>query len=163
NAPGYYSAATYFKGVVHRTMVKTSNGNTPFSLTYGTKAVIPVEIGIPSLRLMKPATKEDTGKLCPKWEDPYEVTEELGDGAYKLCDQKGNKLPRTLNITNKLFKEVVVGTNKVEGAEATKVAALLWGAVPSGTSFDSTVTTPSIGVTSWAVAPAPRHKGCLVQ
>ncbi|GKA86885.1 hypothetical protein Tco_0808596 [Tanacetum coccineum] len=31
-------------------MVKTSNGDTTFSLTYGTKAVIPVEIGMPSLR-----------------------------------------------------------------------------------------------------------------
>ncbi|GJV49524.1 reverse transcriptase domain-containing protein [Tanacetum coccineum] len=35
---------------VHRTMIKTSNGETPFSLTYDTKAVIPVEIGMPSLR-----------------------------------------------------------------------------------------------------------------
>ncbi|GKB08111.1 reverse transcriptase domain-containing protein [Tanacetum coccineum] len=34
----------------HRTMIKTSNEDTPFSLTYGTKAMIPVEIGMPSLR-----------------------------------------------------------------------------------------------------------------
>ncbi|GJU65032.1 reverse transcriptase domain-containing protein [Tanacetum coccineum] len=34
----------------HRTMIKTSNGDTPFSLTYGTEAVIPVEIWMPSLR-----------------------------------------------------------------------------------------------------------------
>ncbi|GKD23279.1 reverse transcriptase domain-containing protein [Tanacetum coccineum] len=34
----------------HRTMIKTSNGDTPFSLTYGTEAMIPVEIGVPSLR-----------------------------------------------------------------------------------------------------------------
>ncbi|GJT20074.1 reverse transcriptase domain-containing protein [Tanacetum coccineum] len=34
----------------HRTMIKSSNGNTPFSLTYGTKAVIPTEIGMPTLR-----------------------------------------------------------------------------------------------------------------
>ncbi|GKB59363.1 integrase, catalytic region, zinc finger, CCHC-type containing protein [Tanacetum coccineum] len=33
----------------HRTMIKSSNGDTPFSLTYGTKAVIPAEIGIPTL------------------------------------------------------------------------------------------------------------------
>ncbi|GJW78157.1 hypothetical protein Tco_0139839 [Tanacetum coccineum] len=31
-------------------MIKTSNGDTPFSLTYGTEAVIPVEIGMPSIR-----------------------------------------------------------------------------------------------------------------
>ncbi|GKA26201.1 reverse transcriptase domain-containing protein [Tanacetum coccineum] len=34
----------------HHTTIKTSNGHTPFSLTYGTEAVIPVEIGMPSLR-----------------------------------------------------------------------------------------------------------------
>nr|GEV92572.1 reverse transcriptase domain-containing protein [Tanacetum cinerariifolium] len=34
----------------HRTMIKSSHGNTPFSLTYGTEAVIPVEIGMPTYR-----------------------------------------------------------------------------------------------------------------
>ncbi|GJU15247.1 reverse transcriptase domain-containing protein [Tanacetum coccineum] len=34
----------------HRTMIKSSNGETLFSLTYGTKAVIPAEIGMPTLR-----------------------------------------------------------------------------------------------------------------
>ncbi|GJW18269.1 reverse transcriptase domain-containing protein [Tanacetum coccineum] len=34
---------------VHRTMIKLSNGDTPFSLTYGTKAVIPAEIDMPTL------------------------------------------------------------------------------------------------------------------
>ncbi|GJZ85082.1 reverse transcriptase domain-containing protein [Tanacetum coccineum] len=34
----------------HRTMIKYSNEDTPFSLTYGTKAVILVEIGMPTQR-----------------------------------------------------------------------------------------------------------------
>ncbi|GJZ40415.1 reverse transcriptase domain-containing protein [Tanacetum coccineum] len=34
----------------HRTMIKTSNGDTSFSLTYRTEAVILVEIGMPTLR-----------------------------------------------------------------------------------------------------------------
>nr|GEY75571.1 hypothetical protein [Tanacetum cinerariifolium] len=34
----------------HRTMIKSSHGDTPFSLTYGTEAVIPVEIGMPTYR-----------------------------------------------------------------------------------------------------------------
>ncbi|GKE67479.1 reverse transcriptase domain-containing protein [Tanacetum coccineum] len=34
----------------HRTMIKASNGETPFSLTYGTEAVILAEIGMPTLR-----------------------------------------------------------------------------------------------------------------
>ncbi|GKE78124.1 reverse transcriptase domain-containing protein, partial [Tanacetum coccineum] len=33
----------------HHTTIKTSNKHTPFSLSYGTEAVIPVEIGMPSL------------------------------------------------------------------------------------------------------------------
>ncbi|GJT19932.1 reverse transcriptase domain-containing protein [Tanacetum coccineum] len=44
----------------HRTMIKSSNGETPFSLTYGTEAVIPAEIGMPTLRTMKvDPTKND--------------------------------------------------------------------------------------------------------
>nr|GEY62535.1 hypothetical protein [Tanacetum cinerariifolium] len=37
----------------HRTMIKSSNEETPFSLTYGTEAVILVEIGMPTLRTTK--------------------------------------------------------------------------------------------------------------
>nr|GEV78575.1 reverse transcriptase domain-containing protein [Tanacetum cinerariifolium] len=40
------------------------------------------------------------GKLGPKWEGPYEVTEALGDGAYKLRSINGTILPRTWNIAN---------------------------------------------------------------
>nr|GEV85596.1 reverse transcriptase domain-containing protein [Tanacetum cinerariifolium] len=34
-------------------MIKSSNGEKPFSLTYGAKAVILVEIGLPTLRTME--------------------------------------------------------------------------------------------------------------
>ncbi|GJZ69942.1 reverse transcriptase domain-containing protein [Tanacetum coccineum] len=125
----------------HRTMIKSSHGDTPFSLTYGTEAVIPAEIGMPTYRTAKVDTVHNDeelrlnldlleekreraaiceakskmkmtkyynarvrgvafrpgdfvyrsndashaaagGKLGPKWEGPYEVTETLGDGAY---------------------------------------------------------------------------------
>ncbi|GJW96748.1 reverse transcriptase domain-containing protein [Tanacetum coccineum] len=138
---------------------KDCNGETPFSLTYGTEAVIPAEIGMTTLRTAEvDLTKNDEameinldlieekreqttiqeakskakmekyynskvrstsfrpgdmvyrsndashakdgGKLSPKWEGPYEVTESLGKGAYKLKDHKGNELPRTWNICN---------------------------------------------------------------
>ncbi|KAK1427879.1 hypothetical protein QVD17_16586 [Tagetes erecta] len=36
----------------HQTMPKTSTGETPFSLTYGTEAVVPVEIGMPTQRML---------------------------------------------------------------------------------------------------------------
>nr|GEX52410.1 reverse transcriptase domain-containing protein [Tanacetum cinerariifolium] len=143
----------------HRTMIKSSHGDTPFSLTYGTKAVIPTEIGMPTYRTaavdmvsndeelrlnldlleerrkcaaiceanakskitkyynarvrsvtFKPGDfvyrSNDAnhavagGKLGPKWEGPYEVTEALGDGAYKLQSMDGTILPRTWNIAN---------------------------------------------------------------
>ncbi|GKD18018.1 reverse transcriptase domain-containing protein, partial [Tanacetum coccineum] len=128
-----------------------SNGDTLFSLTYGTEAVIPAKIGIPTLRTaeidmvqndealeinldlleermeqaeiretrskakmekyynskfrntsFKPwelvyrnndaSHAKNSGKFSPKWEGPYEVTESLGNGAYKLRDCNGELL-----------------------------------------------------------------------
>ncbi|GJZ20663.1 reverse transcriptase domain-containing protein [Tanacetum coccineum] len=42
----------------------------------------------------------DGGKLSPKWEGSYEVTEALGDGAYRLRSMDGTVLPRMWNIAN---------------------------------------------------------------
>ena len=36
----------------YRTSVRTSTGETPFSLVYGMEAVLPVEVEIPSLRVI---------------------------------------------------------------------------------------------------------------
>nr|GEW42197.1 hypothetical protein [Tanacetum cinerariifolium] len=136
----------------YRTMIKSSNGETPFSLTYGAEAVIPAEIGMPTLRTAEvdmvknnedlgtsldlleekreqavyqearnkakmkgyynagvrstsfrpgdfvyrnneASHAEDGGKLRPKWEGPYEVTEALEKGAYMLRDHNGHTLP----------------------------------------------------------------------
>ncbi|GJR55538.1 reverse transcriptase domain-containing protein [Tanacetum coccineum] len=110
----------------HRTMIKSSNGDTPFSLTYGTEAVISAEIAIRKAKSKAKMEKyynskarstsfkpgdlvyrsndtscaEEVGKLGPKWEVSYEVTEALGKGAYKLRDRDGNQLLRTWNIRN---------------------------------------------------------------
>ncbi|GKB82028.1 hypothetical protein Tco_0948923 [Tanacetum coccineum] len=43
---------------------------------------------------------EEVGKLGPKWEGPYEITEALGNGAYKLRDRDGKQLLRTWNVRN---------------------------------------------------------------
>nr|GFC67178.1 reverse transcriptase domain-containing protein [Tanacetum cinerariifolium] len=43
---------------------------------------------------------KDAGKLGPKWEGPYEVTEAVGNSAYKVRDMDGRELPRTWNICN---------------------------------------------------------------
>ncbi|GKA62871.1 reverse transcriptase domain-containing protein [Tanacetum coccineum] len=98
----------------HRTTIKSSHGDTPFSLTYGTEAVIPAEIGMPTYRTMiVDAVNNDEElrlnldllkerrectvfrKLGPKWEGPYDVTEALRDGAYRLRSMDGMVLPRT--------------------------------------------------------------------
>ncbi|GJU08460.1 reverse transcriptase domain-containing protein [Tanacetum coccineum] len=137
----------------HRTMIKSSHGDTPFSLSYGTEAVIPAEIGMPTYRTAvvdavhndeelrlnldlleeRPKAKAklkmtkyynarvrgvtfrlgdfvyrsndasyavDGGKLGLNWEGPYEVTEALRDGAYKLRSMDGNALLRVWNIAN---------------------------------------------------------------
>ncbi|GJV56418.1 reverse transcriptase domain-containing protein [Tanacetum coccineum] len=113
----------------HRTMIKSCHGDTPFSLTYGTEAVIPAKIRMPTYRTAAAKMKmtkyynarvrdvafrpgdfvyrsNDAShavageKLGPKWEGPYEVTEALGDGAYKLRTMAGADLPRTWNIAN---------------------------------------------------------------
>nr|GEW10408.1 hypothetical protein [Tanacetum cinerariifolium] len=107
----------------HRTMIKSSNRDTSFSLTYRTEAVIPAEIGMPTLstaevdlvgnsealeinldlledRREEAAIREAIRKLGHKWEGPYEVMEMLGKGAYKLRDSDRKQLLRTWNINN---------------------------------------------------------------
>ncbi|GJV17204.1 hypothetical protein Tco_1362527 [Tanacetum coccineum] len=107
-------------------MIKSSNGETPFSLTYGTEAVILVEIGMPTMRTAEvdmikndealeinldlleekreqAAIQEAKSKAkMEKYynEGPYEVTEALGKGAYKIRDCNGNALLRTWNVCN---------------------------------------------------------------
>nr|GEU69686.1 reverse transcriptase domain-containing protein [Tanacetum cinerariifolium] len=44
------AVATITGGQAHRTMIKSSHGDTPFSLTYGTEAVIPTKIRMPTYR-----------------------------------------------------------------------------------------------------------------
>ncbi|GJS76015.1 reverse transcriptase domain-containing protein [Tanacetum coccineum] len=43
---------------------------------------------------------KDSRNFSPKWEGPYEVTEALGSGAYKLRDHNRKLLSRTWNIRN---------------------------------------------------------------
>nr|GEW34771.1 reverse transcriptase domain-containing protein [Tanacetum cinerariifolium] len=118
----------------HRMMIKSSNNDTLFSLAYGTEAVIPAEIRMPTYRTAIVDTAKAklnmtkyynarvrgvtfrpgnfvyrsndashamyVGKLGPKWEGPYKVTEALRDGAYKLRSTDGTVLPKTWNIAN---------------------------------------------------------------
>ncbi|GJW49881.1 hypothetical protein Tco_0091232 [Tanacetum coccineum] len=49
----------------HRTTIKVSTGDTPFSLVYGTKAVIPTEIRMPTIRTAEVniATNDDERRI----------------------------------------------------------------------------------------------------
>ena len=144
----------------HRTSLKTSNGETPYSLTFGCEAVIPAEVGMPTHRTMmiksekdndeeirlnldllierreaaairearykvkieqyynkhvRPMTfkvgehvyrrneasrVEDLGKLGPKWEGSYLITEAYGNGSYKLKTMEDREVPRTWHAIN---------------------------------------------------------------
>nr|GEU85982.1 reverse transcriptase domain-containing protein [Tanacetum cinerariifolium] len=112
----------------HRTMIKSSHGDTPFSLTYETESVILAEIKMPTyhtaivdvvhndeeLRLNldlleerceyaaihEAKAKSKMTKYYNAREGPYEVTEALGDEAYKLRFMDGTVLPRKWNIAN---------------------------------------------------------------
>nr|GFA97991.1 reverse transcriptase domain-containing protein [Tanacetum cinerariifolium] len=48
----------------HRTMIKSSHDDTPFSLTYGTEAVIPTEIGMPTYRTTVVDVVNNDEELC---------------------------------------------------------------------------------------------------
>ncbi|KAA0033844.1 putative RNA-directed DNA polymerase (Reverse transcriptase), Ribonuclease H [Cucumis melo var. makuwa] len=43
----------------YRTSVRTSNGATPFSLVYGVEVVLPIEVEVPSLRIIKERELEE--------------------------------------------------------------------------------------------------------
>ena len=47
----------------HRTLAKTSNGETPFSLTYGSEAMIPAEILRPSARVLMSSKQDNDTEL----------------------------------------------------------------------------------------------------
>ncbi|GKV52230.1 hypothetical protein SLEP1_g58821 [Rubroshorea leprosula] len=94
----------------YRTTSHTATGETPYHLAFGTEAVIPLEIGVPSFR----ATHFDEGRngqllwenldlldeLAPNWEGPYTVAEVPHPDTYILRDTKGKRVPRVWNVNN---------------------------------------------------------------
>ncbi|GJR86177.1 reverse transcriptase domain-containing protein [Tanacetum coccineum] len=58
------------------------------------------KVGESVLRKNELLKVENTGKLGPKWEGPYEVVKTYGTGAYKLWSMEGAKIPRTWHSSN---------------------------------------------------------------
>ncbi|XP_071687002.1 uncharacterized protein [Rutidosis leptorrhynchoides] len=143
----------------HRTTHKNSTGETPFRLVYGTEAIIPAEILVPTKRVqsfdestngkglhanldmleerkeiaaiqeamnkqkisnyydkhVKPLSfkvgeyvwrnneasrAENTGKLGPNWEGPYEIIGTSATRSYIIAEITGERVPRTWHATN---------------------------------------------------------------
>ncbi|GJU47193.1 reverse transcriptase domain-containing protein [Tanacetum coccineum] len=164
----------------HQTSLKTSNGETPYSLTFGSEAVIPAEISMPTHRTMmvkegngneeemrlnpdllqerreaaairearykmkmkhyynkrvrpmsfkvgdyvyrrnEASRVENLGKLGPKWEGPYLVTEAYHNGSYKLQTMDDREVPRTCQLPPKFGKMVIIipgGDIQIKGGE----------------------------------------------
>ncbi|XP_070013148.1 uncharacterized protein [Nicotiana sylvestris] len=104
----------------YRTTVRTSVGATPYLLVYGTEAVIPAEVEIPSLWTIVEAEIEDSewvktrleqltlieekrmaaeakGKFSPNWKGPYIIRKILPRGALYLGDIEGNDPETAVN------------------------------------------------------------------
>ncbi|XP_025886736.2 uncharacterized protein [Solanum lycopersicum] len=109
----------------YRTTVRTSIGATPYLLVYGTKAIIPVEVKMLSLRIIQEAElsnakwvskridqltlidekrmvaichDEYKGKFAPNWQGPYMVPKVLSGGALVLSEMDGTVWPKTINL-----------------------------------------------------------------
>ena len=60
----------------YKTTARTPTGETPFKLTYGTKAVIPVEVGVTSTKRVAFSEEENDDKLRLNLDSLDEVREE---------------------------------------------------------------------------------------
>ena len=159
NAKGLWAKELNSVLWAYRTTPRTTTGESPFNLTYGSEAVLPVEITLQSFRIdhydyqtnskqrrtdldlleeirqqanmkmvvfrqkmakyynsrVKARTFRvgdlvlrraevsrpiEKGKLSPNWEGPYQVTEFIRPGTYRLMDWEGHQLARPWNIEN---------------------------------------------------------------
>ena len=82
----------------YRTTARTLTGETPFKLTYGTKAVIPVEVGVTSTRRAAFSEEENDGKLRLN----LDYLNEVGDKASSRMTKYQRKMAEYYNKRVKL-------------------------------------------------------------
>ncbi|GJX97806.1 reverse transcriptase domain-containing protein [Tanacetum coccineum] len=103
----------------HRTMIKSSNGDTPFSLTYGTEVVIPAEIGMPTFR----TAELDVAKNDEALEINLELLEEKREQAAIREAKSKRQMDKYYNtkVRNTSFKpgDLVYQSNEASYVEDT--------------------------------------------
>ncbi|GJV74771.1 reverse transcriptase domain-containing protein [Tanacetum coccineum] len=103
----------------HRTMIKSSNGDTPFSLTYGTEAVIPAEIGMPTIKI----AEVDLVRINEALEINLDLLEERREEAAIREAKSKAKMEKYYNakVRNTSFKpgDLVYRNNDASRAEDT--------------------------------------------
>ncbi|XP_050232458.1 uncharacterized protein LOC126681087 [Mercurialis annua] len=91
----------------YRTTPRAGTGDTPFSLTYGCEAMIPVEIGMPTLRVQffDEAKNEEEQKLClDLLEERREQVPSMGCVSPASYDNPGSSRDNRLSTPSNLLK-----------------------------------------------------------
>ncbi|XP_059288545.1 uncharacterized protein LOC132041879 [Lycium ferocissimum] len=104
----------------YHTTARASTGATPYLLVYGTEAVIPAEVEIPSLRIIQEAELDDVEWIRKRYEQLALIDEKrmiaichgqlyqqrmarafnkhvLSEGAVALAEMDGQEWPRAIN------------------------------------------------------------------
>ena len=108
----------------YRTTSRTSTGETPFSLTYGVEAMIPVEVGVPSLRCDTYNQKENFALQRYK----LDLLEEKRDlTALRIASYK-RRSERYFNskVKERRFKEGDLVLRKINSNTRETNAGVLW-------------------------------------
>lgn len=101
----------------YRCIPQSLTQETPYSLTYGTDIMIPVEVGVPLyvgnsqiyfhqgdlVWRMRSNARKDEGKFSSNWEGPFCVQSSVGKGVYRLETLTDTSIPQTWNATHLKF------------------------------------------------------------
>ncbi|GJR56288.1 reverse transcriptase domain-containing protein [Tanacetum coccineum] len=110
----------------HRIMIKSSNGDTSFSLTYGMEAVIPSEIGMPTIR----TTEVDMVHNDEAFEINLDLLEERREHAAIREAKSKEKTEKYYNskVCNTSFKpgDLVYRSNEASPAKVSRKLSPKW-------------------------------------
>ncbi|XP_050133119.1 uncharacterized protein LOC126609171 [Malus sylvestris] len=93
----------------YRTSKRAGTGTTPYALTFGQDAVLPMEINVKiksfnegdlvwKIVLPLGAQLRGFGKWSPTWEGPFMISRVLDKGGYYLADLEGNWQKHPINV-----------------------------------------------------------------